>query len=93
MLRARPANGDPNVVAVPEIVGTPVCVVAHGGGLSEVDGVDDAEELEDGGVSGPKAVPSSRPSSARSIGVMSKVRRFGGSMIFGRAPKSKNCLP
>ena len=52
MLRARPANGDPNVVAVPEIVGTPVCVVAHGGGLSEVDGVDDAEELEDGGVSG-----------------------------------------
>ena len=52
MLRARPANGDPNVVAVPEIVGTPVCVVAHGGGLSEVDGVDDAEELEGGGVSG-----------------------------------------
>jgi hypothetical protein len=52
LLRARPANGDPNVVAVPEIVGTPVCVVAHGGGLSEVDGVDDAEELEDGGVSG-----------------------------------------
>jgi hypothetical protein len=52
VLRARPANGDPNVVAVPEIVGTPVCVVAHGGGLSEVDGVDDAEELEGGGVSG-----------------------------------------
>ena len=37
---------------VPEIVGTPVCVVVHGGGLSEVDGVDDAEELEDGGASG-----------------------------------------
>jgi hypothetical protein len=55
LLRARPANGAPNVVAVPEIVGTPVCVVAHGGGLSEVDGVDrndDAEGLEDGGDSG-----------------------------------------
>jgi hypothetical protein len=39
----------------PEIVGTPVWVVAHCGGLSEVDGVDtddDAEETEDGGASG-----------------------------------------
>src|SRR5690242_7434167 len=36
--RARPVNGDPNVVGTPEIVGTPLCVVVHGGGLSEVDG-------------------------------------------------------
>jgi hypothetical protein len=50
--RARPVNGDPNVVATPEIVGTPLCVVVHGGGLSEVDGVDAVEEMEDGGASG-----------------------------------------
>jgi hypothetical protein len=53
--RARPANGDPNVVGTPEIVGTPVCVVVHVDGLSEVDGVDrddDAEGAEDGGASG-----------------------------------------
>jgi hypothetical protein len=53
--RARPTNGDPNVWGTPEIVGTPVWVVAHCGGLSEVDGVDtddDVEETEDGGASG-----------------------------------------
>jgi len=47
MLRVRPANGDPNVVGTPETVGTPLPVVVHGGGLSEVDGVDsdgDAKE-------------------------------------------------
>ena len=47
-----PTDGDPNVVGTPEIVGTPLSVGVHGGGLSEVDGVDDAEELEDGGASG-----------------------------------------
>jgi hypothetical protein len=50
--RKRPTDGDPNVVGTPEIVGIPLSVVMHGGGLSEVDGVDDAEELEDGGASG-----------------------------------------
>jgi hypothetical protein len=50
--RKRPTDGDPNVVGTPEIVGTPLSVGVHGGGLSEVDGVDDAEELEDGGASG-----------------------------------------
>jgi hypothetical protein len=53
--RVRPANGDPNVVGTPEIVGTPLAVVVHGGGLSEVDGVDsddDAEGSEDSGASG-----------------------------------------
>jgi hypothetical protein len=50
--RARPANGDPNVVGTPEIVGTPVCVSVHGGGFDDVDSDDDAEELEDGGASG-----------------------------------------
>jgi hypothetical protein len=53
--RLRPVNGDPNVVGRPEIVGTPLCVSVHGGGLSEVDGVDrndDVEESEDGGASG-----------------------------------------
>lgn len=52
MPRARPANGDPNVVGTPEIVGTPVCVSVHGGGFDDVDSDDDAEELEDGGASG-----------------------------------------
>ena len=52
MPRKRPTDGDPNVVDAPEIVGTPLSVGVHGGGLSEVDGVDDAEELEDGGASG-----------------------------------------
>ena len=52
MPRKRPTDGDPNVVGTPEIVGTPLSVGVHGGGLSEVDGVDDAEELEDGGASG-----------------------------------------
>ena len=55
MPRVRPANGDPNVVGTPEIVGTPLAVVVHGGGLSEVDGVDsddDAEGSEDSGASG-----------------------------------------
>jgi hypothetical protein len=50
--RKWPTVGDPNVVGTPEIVGTPLSVGVHGGGLSEVDGVDDAEELEDGGASG-----------------------------------------
>jgi hypothetical protein len=50
--RKWPTDGDPNVVGTPEIVGTPLSVGVHGGGLSEVDGVDDAEELEDGGASG-----------------------------------------
>jgi hypothetical protein len=50
--RKRPTNGDPNVVGTPEIVGTPLCVAMHGGGLSEVDGVDGAEDTEDGGASG-----------------------------------------
>jgi hypothetical protein len=55
MPRARPANGDPNVVGTPAIVGTPVWVVVHGGGLSEVDDVDrddDPERSDDGGASG-----------------------------------------
>ena len=52
MPRKRPTDGDPNVVGTPEIVGTPLSVGVHGGGLSEVDGVGDAEELEDGGASG-----------------------------------------
>jgi hypothetical protein len=50
--RKWPTDGDPNVVGTPEIVGTPLSVGVHGGGLSEVDDVDDAEELEDGGASG-----------------------------------------
>lgn len=50
MLRARPANGDPNVVGMPVMVGTPVAVIAHCGGLvDDVDRNDDAEESEDGG--------------------------------------------
>ena len=55
MARARPANGDPNVVGTPAIVGTPLCVVVHCGGLSAVDDVDrddDAVGLGDGGASG-----------------------------------------
>src|SRR5207248_7155356 len=50
--RKRPTSGDPNVVGTPEIVGTPLSVAVHGGGLSEVDGVDGAEEMGDGGASG-----------------------------------------
>ena len=52
MPRKQPTDGDPNIVGTPEIVGTPLSVGMHGGGLGELDGVDDAEELADGGASG-----------------------------------------
>jgi hypothetical protein len=44
MLRAKPVKGAPNVVGTPAIVGTPVWVVAHEGGLGDVErGVDGLE--------------------------------------------------
>jgi len=49
-LRASPVEGAPNVVGMPRIVGTPVCVVGHGVALGGVD-----TDGVDGGVMPPRA--------------------------------------